>query len=162
MNISRPTIAGRSRPKSQSWGRFVGIVVLFGLLGPLVGAIAVNGIFTLYAVGVEFAKGTFDDIARLFWGGMVVGTIFSIIIAYALGTVSALAVGVTTAICSRRKSEISWRTVFVAAFVFWLLTSLAATTVVPPEGLVQWVSALFIAHMAAVAICTWIARRIFR
>src|SRR5690606_28354392 len=62
----------------------------------------------------------------------------------------------------RRKGGISWRTSLVAALAFWLLMSLAATAVVPPQGLVQWIGALLAAHVLAAAVGTWIARRIFR
>src|SRR5690606_28354391 len=82
---------------SQSWGRFAGIVAIYALLGPLVGAIGVTGLFTVYAVGVEIAIGNFEDIARRFVGGMVAGTIFSVIIAYAYGIVSAAGVGLVVA-----------------------------------------------------------------
>ena len=161
MNTQSQTVAGRPRPGSQSWGRFAGIVAIYALLGPLVGAIGVTGLFTVYAVGVEIAIGNFDDIARRFVGGMLVGTIVSGIIAYAFGIVSAAGVGLVVALRDRRKGGISWKVSFVAALAFWLLTSLAATAVVPPQGLVQWIGALLAAHVLATAACTWIARRIF-
>lgn len=162
MNTQSQTVAGQPRPRSQSWGRFAGIVAIYALLGPLVGAIGVNGLFTVYAVGVEIANGNFGDIARLFWGGIVVGTIVSAIIAYTFGIVSAAGVGLVVALRDRRKGGISWKASFVAALAFWLLTSLAATAVVPPQGLVQWIGALLAAHVLAAAVCTWIARRTFR
>ena len=162
MNTQSQTVAGRPRPGSQFWGRFAGIVASYALLGPLVGAIGVTGLFTVYAVGVEIAIGNFDDIARRFVGGMLVGTIVSAILAYAYGIVSAAGVGLVVAFRDRRKGGISWRTSLVAALAFWLLMSLAATAVVPPQGLVQWIGALLAAHVLAAAVCTWIARRIFR
>ncbi|MDK8874214.1 hypothetical protein [Paracoccus sp. SSJ] len=162
MNTQSQTVAGRPRPGSQSWGRFAGIVAIYALLGPLVGAIGVTGLFTVYAVGVEIAIGNFDDIARRFVGGMLVGTIVSAILAYAYGIVSAADVGLVVAFRDRRKGGISWRMSLVAALAFWLLMSLAATAVVPPQGLVQWIGALLAAHVLAPAVGTWIARRIFR
>ena len=113
-------------------------------------------------MGVEIANGNFGDIARRVVGGMVGGTIFSVIIAYAYGIVSAAGVGLVVAFRDRRKGGISWKASFVAALLFWLLMSLAATAVVPPQGLVQWIGALLAAHVLAAAVCTWIARRIFR
>lgn len=145
----------------RSTGRFVGIVAVFVALGPLAGAVGVNGLFTAYVVGVEIANGKFGDIARLFWGGIVVGTIVSAIVAYAFGIVSAASVGLAVAFRDRRKGGISWRASFIAALAFWLLTSVAATSVVPPQGLVQWIGALLAAHALAAAVCTWVARRIF-
>lgn len=150
-----------SRPQ-PSISRFVGIVAIHALLGPLIGAVGVNGLFTVHVVGVEIANGNFGDIARLFLGGIVVGTIVSAIIAYAFGIVSAAGVGLVVALRDRRKGGISWKVSVVAALAFWLLTSLAATAVVPPQGLVQWIGALLAAHVLAAAICTWIARRILR
>lgn len=162
MNAHHPTVPGQSRPHSQSWARFAGISALYGMLGPLVGAVGVNGLFTLMAIGSAMVKGNFGDIGRLLVGGMVVGTIVSLIIAYAFGIVSAAAVGFAVAFRDRRDGGVSWRTALIAALIVWLLTSLAVTTVVPPEGLAQWVGALFVAHLLATAVCTWIARRIFR
>ena len=162
MNTQSQTVAGQPRPHSHSWGRFIGIVAIYAALGPLIGAFGVNALFTVYAVGVEIASGNFGDIARLFWGGIVVGTIVSAIIAYAFGIVSAAGVGLVVAFRDRRQGGISWRASFFAALAFWLLTSLAATAVVPEQGLVQWVGALLVAHVLAAAICTWAARRIFR
>lgn len=162
MNTQSQTVAGRPRPGSQSWGRFAGIVAIYALLGPFLGAFSVNVLFAVYAVGVEIAMGNFGDIARLFWGGIVVGTMLFAIGAYAFGSVSAVGVGLVVAFRDRRKGGISWRTSLVAALAFWLLMSLAATAVVPPQGLVQWIGALLAAHVLAAAVCTWIARRTFR
>lgn len=160
MNTQNPAIAVQPRPHSQSWGRFVGIVAIYALLGPFMGAFSVNGLFAVYAVSVEMANSDFSDIARLFWGGIVVGTMLFAIGAYAFGSVSAVAVGLAVAFRDRSKGGICWRTALLAALVVWLLMSIAATTVVPREGLVQWVGALFVAHVLAAAVCTWIARRI--
>lgn len=161
MNAHHPTVPGQSRPHSQSWARFAGISALYGMLGPLVGAVGVNGLFTLMAIGSAMVKGNFGDIGRLLVGGMVVGTIVSVIIAYAFGIVSAVAVGLAIAFHDRRRGGISWRAALIAALVVWLLTSVAATTAVPPSGLPQWIGALLAAHVLATAACTWIARRIF-
>lgn len=148
-------------PYRPSWKRFAGIIALYVLLGPLMGAVGANALFTVYAMGVEIANGNFGDIARLFWGGIVVGTMISAIIAYAFGIVSAAGVGLVVAFHDRRKDGISWRASSIAALAFWLLTSLAATAVVPPQGLLQWIGALLTAHVLAAAVCTWIARWVF-
>lgn len=160
MNTDQITLQAPSR--SPSWGRFAGIVALYGLLGPLVGAVGVSGLFTVLAIGGEVAKGDFGDIGRLLVGGMVVGTIVSLIIAYAFGIASALAVGLAVAYRDRRDGGISWRVALMSSLVVWLLTAAASTTVVPPGGRLQWIGALLIAHLLAAAICTWIARRLFR
>jgi len=162
MNMPNPTMAGQPRPRSQSWGRPIGIVASYALLGPFLGAFSVNGLFAVYAVGVEIARGDFSDIARLFWGGIVMGTALFAIGAYAFGSISAVAVGLAVAFRDRRKGGISWRTALVVALIVWLLMSIAVTAVVPPEGLVRWVGALLVAHVLATVVCTWIVRRIFR
>lgn len=162
MNAHDPTVPGHSRPHSRSWGRFAGIVAFYGLLGPLIGAVGVNGLFTLMTIGSEIVKGNFGDIARLLVGGMVVGTIVSLIIAYAVGIVSAVAVGLVVAFRDRREGGVCWRAAVIAALVAWLLTLIATITAVPPAGLAQWAGALLIGHLLAAAVCTWIARRVFR
>ncbi len=91
----------------------------------------------------------------------MVGTIIALVIAYAFGIVSALAVGLAVARRDRRRGENSWHTALAAALVLWLLVSIAAVTVVPPEGRAQWIGLLFIAHLLAGAVGTWIARRVF-
>lgn len=156
-------MAAHGRPHLPSWTRFAGIVALYVLLGPLMGAVGVNAVFAVYAVGVEIADGSFDDITRLFWGGIVMGTMLFAIGAYAFGSVSAVAVGLAVALRDRRIFGVSWRRAFISAFVMWLLMSaIAILTVVPPEGQVQWIGSLLIAHLFAATICTWIARRVFR
>lgn len=151
-----------TRPRARSWARFAGIVVLYAVVGPLMGALGLNALLAVLAVAAEISRGNFDDIARLLVGGMVVGTIISAIIAYAFGMVSAAGVGLMVAIRDRRRGGISWRTALIAALVFWALMSLAGAVVVPPQGLAQWIGALLAAHLLATAACTWIARRIFR
>lgn len=155
-------VAARGRPHLPTWARFAGIVALYALPGPLIGAIGVNGLFTLHAVGVALANGDVGDVARLFWGGLVIGTIISALIAYAFGIVSATGVGLIVAIRDRRRGGISWKAALFAALAFWLLTSLAALSVVPPDGLLQWVGALLAGHVLAAIFCTWAARRLFR
>lgn len=160
--MSQTDVTDESRPPARSWGRFVGIVVLYAVVGPLMGALGVNALLAVLAVAAEVSRGNFDDIARLLVGGMVVGTIISAIIAYSFGIVSAAGVGLVVAVRDRRPGGVSWRTALIAALVFWALMSLAAAFVVPPQGLAQWIGALLAAHVLAAAACTWIARRIFR
>jgi len=148
--------------KSQAVvGRFVGIVALYGLLGPMVGAVGVNSLFTVLAIGGEMTRGAFGDIGQLIVGGMVVGTIISLIVAYAIGIVPAAAVGFMVARRVRRENVISLRTALWSALVLGLLVSFAAMTVVPPDGRAQWIGALLVAHLLAAVVCTWVAQRVF-
>ncbi len=151
-----------TRPRGRSWGRFAGIVALYAVFGPLMGALGVNALLAVLAAATEVSRGNFDDIARLLIGGMVVGTIISAIIAYVFGMVSAAGVGLMVAIRDRREGRITWRAALIAALAFWGLMSLAALLIVPPQGLAQWIGALLAAHLLATVVCTWIARRIFR
>ena len=160
MNTNHMTMQAPTR--APSWARFAGIIALYGLLGPLVGAVGVNALFTVLAIGGEVAKGDFGDIGRLLVGGMVVGTIISLIIAYTFGIASAAAVGLAVAFRDWRDGGISWRVALMSSLVVWSLTAVASTAVVPPGGRLQWIGALLIAHLLAAAICTWIARRLFR
>jgi len=161
MITQQPLTADRPEAQSPSWGRFAGIVALYALVGPFIGALGVNILFTIMAIAGEVARGNFDDLGRLLVGGMVIGMIFSTILAYALGSVSAIAVGLAVAVGDRREGAISLRRALVAAFVFWLATT-AIIVFAPPDGRVQWISAMLVAHLFAAAVCTWVARRIFR
>ena len=147
--------------RSRNWSRFVAIVALYGLLGPLVGALGVNALFTLLAIGGEVAQGRFGDLVRLLVGGLVVGMIYSTIVAYALGSASAVAVGLAVAIGDRSQGRISWMIALGSALVLWLVAT-ALTLFVADEGRVQWIGAMLVAHLLAAAICTWMAARIFR
>lgn len=148
-------------PASPSWGRFAGIVLLFMLLGPLVGAVGVNIVLSLMASVNEAVHGNYSDIAKVLAGGIVIGSIVSAFIAYSFGIVSAAGVGIAAAIGDRRKRGVSWTIVLVSATVFWLVMAVLATTVVPPEGVVQWVAGLLVAHLLAAVICGALARRLF-
>ncbi|MFT4955423.1 MAG: hypothetical protein ACI8U3_001811 [Brevundimonas sp.] len=154
-------VTHEGRPLARSWRRFAGIVALYAVPGPLMGALGLNALLAVLAVTVEISRGNFDDLARLLVGGMVVGTIISAIIAYAFGMVSAAGVGLMVAIRDRRRGGISWRTSLIAALVFWGMMSLAGAVVIPPPGLAQWIGALLAAHALAAVACTWLARRLF-
>lgn len=150
------------RDTSPSWGRFCAILFIYAALGPLFGAIGVTAAFTAMAVGVEMWDGNFERIGRLLLGGMVIGTIVSVIAAYVLGIFSATCVGIAVAIRDRRRGGVSWRVALVSALILSLLTAMVALSAVPAEGLLQWIGVLFVAHLVAATICTWIARWIFR
>lgn len=146
--------------QAPSWRRFAGILALYALPGPFVGALAVSGLLTALAVVNESGSGNAGDIWRTVMGGMVILTLISLGIAYALGLVSALGVGLAVALSDRRRRGISWRVALIAALGFWLLVSGASLMVVPREGGLTWLAALLMAHLLAAAFCTWLARRV--
>lgn len=158
---STTTHGGLTTP--NSWGRFAGIMAIFVLLGPLAGALGVNILFALIAVGQEIATQgfNFSEILRLLVGGIVIGTIVSAIVAYSFGIFSAIGVGLTVALGDRRNLGVSWKLSLIAAFLFWILLSGVASTFVPAQGLSAWIAALLIGHLLAALVCTGLARRIF-
>lgn len=141
--------------------RLAGIVSLYALLGPLVGALAVNGVATLAFVGIALAEGEPGDIARRFWGGLVVGSLLSTILAYAAGILSAMGVGLAVAVSARRGGLISWRIALVAALVCCVLTIMATAPQFAPRDMGRWIVALIAGHGIAMAVCTGLARRLF-
>jgi hypothetical protein len=141
--------------------RLAGIVSLYALLGPLVGALAVNGVATLASVGTALAEGEPADIARRFWGGLGVGSLLSMILAYAVGIASALGVGLAVAVSAWRSGIISLRIAAVAALVCCALTIMATIPQFSPPDTARWVVALMAGHGIAVAVCTGLARRLF-
>lgn len=155
-------ISANAQVASPSWRRFGAIVLFYAALGPFFGAIGVTAVFTAMAISVEVWHGNFGRIGQMLLAGMVIGTIVSVIAAYVLGIFSATCVGFAVAIRDRRRGGISWWAALISALLLWLLTAMLAFSAVPPEGSLQWIGALFVAHLLAATICTWIARRIFR
>lgn len=147
----------------NSWRRFAGIMAIFVLLGPVAGALGVNILFALMAVGQEIMTQGFNlsEVLRLLIGGIVVGTIVSAIVAYSFGIFSAVGVGLTVALGDRRNLGVSWKLGLIAAILFWVLLSGVASTFVPAQGLQAWIAALLIGHVLAALVCIGLARKIF-
>jgi len=141
--------------------RFMGIAILFALLGPVAGALGVNILLSVLAAAIEIARGNMGDVNRLLGGGIIIGTIISLPIAYSFGLVSAVGVGLAVATANQRGHGISWQVAFVWAGVFWLLMAALAMIIVPPGGLKVWLAGLLVAHLLAAALCTLLARRLF-
>jgi len=158
--MTTATTASTMKSHAKRW-RLLALVALFGLLGPLAGAVGVNAFLTLLAVIAELARGEFGDLPRLVVGGMVVGTIYSAIIAYTVGLPSALGVGLFVAWKSQRSGEVALRTALVASLGFWIGCTLVALLIVPPEGRMAWIGAIFVAHLSAAFACGWLARKFF-
>lgn len=148
-------------PRAGSWWRAAGVVALFALLGPLFGALGVNLFLSVLASAIEAAHGNHGDIGRLLVGGMVIGTIVALPIAYSVGLAPAAGVGLAVAFGDRRRRGISWRIALASAVLFWLAMAALAVAVIPPAGLPTWLAALLVAHILAVVPCTAMARRLF-
>jgi len=146
---------------SAGIGRFIGIVGLYAVLGPLFGALGVNAFLTLLAVFGEVARGEFGDLGRLIIGGMVVGTIYSVIIAYTIGLPLAFGVGFIVAWKNQRSGKISLRSALLAGLGFWAGSALVALLILPPAGRLAWIGALLVAHLVAAAACAGLAKKLF-
>lgn len=146
---------------SSNKTRAITIVALFLVLGPFVGAVGLNAFLTLLAVIGELIRGELDNLAKLIVGGMVVGMIYSTLIAYVVGLPSALGVGAFVAWKDQRAGEISFRVAIIASLGFCVLSGLCALLVVAPDGRLPWIGALFVAHLSAALVCAWLAKKCF-
>lgn len=109
----------------------------------------------------EIARGAFTALSRQILGGVIVGSIFSLILGYAVGTVSAVGVGIIVAVRDCRVRGVSLRTVVLAALGLWLASAAVVLLAVPLEGRLAWIGALLAAHLLGGLACSWMARRIF-
>lgn len=157
---ARPLETRQLERSARAWARLAVIIAIYGLLGPFVGAVGINAFLVAAAVGSEIARGEYGDIPRLIIGGFVIGVMISLIIAYVMGTASALVVGVAVALADRRRRGISLRVALVTALVSWALVAVLAATFIPGDAL-AWIALLLLAHLLAAVVCTWIARAIF-
>jgi len=148
-------------PYLEPWARLAGIVGLFGLLGPFLGALGVNALLSTLAMLTAAAGGDYGEIGRLLIGGITLGTIVSLPIAYTFGLVPAVGVGLIVALGERRCIGVSWGEALGGAVVFWLIAVLLAMGVVPPEGRVVWFAGLLVAHLTGAALCASLARKLF-
>lgn len=148
-------------PAPPTLGRSLAIVALFGLAGPLIGALGLNLLLTLFAAASEIARGEFAALPRQIIGGIIAGSIFAVILGYGVGTVSALGVGIIVAVRDRRVRGISLRTPVLAALGFWAASAVVVLLAVPQEGRLVWIAALLAAHLLAALACGWIARKLF-
>ncbi|AUX68726.1 hypothetical protein CHX26_03675 [Porphyrobacter sp. HT-58-2] len=143
-----------------SIARSLGIVALFGLAGPVVGGVTVAILSTLLAVFSDLASGDPGAVPKQVVGGLIAGSIFAVILGYAIGTVPALGVGIVVAWRDRRARGVSVRTAVLAGLGFWIASAIIVVISVPVEGRLVWIAALLAAHLAGAAGCGWLARRL--
>ncbi len=148
-------------PPRQGWPRFAGIVALYAVLGPLLGAVGVVVLFVALSVVTEVAQGRFEAIGPLLGRGVLLTLVAGLPIAYSFGAVSSVAVGLIVALRDRHGGGISWRAALGGAVGLWAFVAVLAVLVVPPDGFLMWLVGLFAAHVVAAALCTWLARRVF-
>jgi hypothetical protein len=152
-----PSASNRSVPLARS----VLIVGLFVLSGPLLGGIGVAALATILAAASDVLRGDFGALPRQIVGGMIAGSIFSVILGYAVGSLSALGVGIVVALRDRRTRGVSLRAAVLAALGFWVMSATVVVLAAPQEGRLVWIGALLAAHLIAGLACGWIARKIF-
>lgn len=145
---------------SASPARSAAIVALFALAGPLVGGVTVAVLSTLLAVLGDLAGGNPGAVPKQIVGGMIAGSIFAVILGYAIGTVPALGVGIVVAWRDRRARGVSVRTAVLAGLGFWIASAIIVMISVPDEGRLVWIAALLAAHLAGATTCGWLARRL--
>lgn len=146
--------------QGASIARSLGIVALFGFTGPLAGGVTVAILSTLLAVLGDLAGGNPGAVPKQIAGGLIAGSIFAVILGYAVGTLPALGVGIVVAWRDRRARGVSVRTAVLAGLGFWIASAIIVMISLPDEGRLVWIAALLAAHLAGAAICGWLARRL--
>ena len=159
MNEIRHDSHVRVRPSA---GRFVGIVAVFTLLGPPVGAIVVTGLLSILASFSELSVDGWQERTRMFSGMMLLGIVFGLPLSYLAGGISALMTGLATAFWDARKGVISLPVAMGGGLVLGLLAASRQGDLLSAsegEGVAQ--IAMLLAHLAAAAVCYLVARAIF-
>lgn len=146
---------------ARSWPRFLGIAGVYVVVGPLAAAVGVAGLHAGFSAGAALAQGEVRDLLRLAVGGLVVGSIMATLIAYTLGLVSAVGVGLAVALVERQSGRVSFGVALAATLAFCLLTAVFGARFLPQVEGALWILALFVGHVVAVAVCTPLARRLF-
>lgn len=143
-------------------GRFLGIVTLFALPGPPMGGMAVSAYLGFLAAASHLADHGWTDATEVFLTATLFSTVFGFSLAYIIGIVPAVGVGLAVAIWDMRKGLISWRVAIGAALVWWLLIAVRAGEIMEAdEGTRKWQISMLLAHLVATGVCWWTARTIF-
>jgi hypothetical protein len=137
-----------------------GIVLLFAIVGPLVGAIGVNLVLSGIAAASALAAGNLAEVPKLLIGGMLVGTIVSLPIAYSFGLPAAVSCGIVAALTVRRSGSIRIGPVLTTAAISLVAVLVVLALMVELSALAAWAASLFLGHVLGVAICVSIGRRL--
>jgi hypothetical protein len=140
--------------------RLAGIVAVFALLGPPVGAL----VFMLLLLGVSLASAVQGETGtgRMMAGTMLLGIVFALPLSYLVGGLSALVMGIFAAVWDAGNRRISLRLCLGVGLV---LGALAASR---PGGLYGATEgerfaqiALLLAHLVAAGVCGAVVRALF-
>lgn len=137
-----------------------GIVLLFAIVGPLLGAIGVNLVLSGFAAASALAAGNLAEVPKLLIGGMLVGTTVSLPIAYTFGLPAALSSGIVAALTVRRSESIRVGPVLATATAFFVAVLVVLALMVERHALGAWAASLLLGHVLGVAICVRIGRRL--
>ena len=149
---------GQDRRHHRSWKRFAGIVALFALMGPFIGAI----------IPVMLSFGELPELMQIGSPLKAFGFIFAfgVVIAYVLGAPQALVTGLVMGFWHRRTGAISyWGAALCALAALGLRLGIVG---LPHFGGREPLSLdtddylwLALGHLMAVLACAWLARRLF-
>jgi hypothetical protein len=149
---------GQDRRHHRSWKRFAGIVALFALMGPFIGAI----------IPVMLSLGELPELMQIGSPLKAFGFIFAfgVVIAYVLGAPQALVTGLVMGFWHRRTGAISyWGAALCALAALGLRLGIVG---LPHFGGREPLSLdtddylwLALGHLMAVLACAWLARRLF-
>jgi hypothetical protein len=149
---------GQDRRHHRSWKRFAGIVALFALMGPFIGAI----------IPVMLSLGELPELMQIGSPLKAFGFIFAfgVVIAYVLGAPQALVTGLVMGFWHRRTGAFSyWGAALCALAALGLRLGIVG---LPHFGGREPLSLdtddylwLALGHLMAVLACAWLARRLF-
>lgn len=151
-------IPGPDQWHQPSWKRFAGIVALFALMGPLIGAI----------IPIMLSFGELPELMQIGSPLKAFGFIFAfgMVIAYVLGAPQALVTGLVMGFWYRRTGAISyWGAVLCALAALGLRLGIMGPPhfggrepLSPDNHDYLW---LALGHLMAALACAWLARRMF-
>lgn len=149
--------------KRQSSGsRFIGIVAVFVVIGPPVGALAVTLLLAALSLGSGHAADGWADQGRFVVGAMLLGLVFGIPISYIVGAVPAALTGLATAAWDANKGRVPFYVPLGAALVLGVLAAGRLGRLVSAgDGERTAQIAVLLAHLAAACLCLLVVRAVF-
>jgi hypothetical protein len=150
------------RKPQPSIRRFAGIIAVFVVFGPPVGALAVTLLLAALGLSSGLAAEGWLDQGRFAVGVMLLGLVFGLPISYIVGAVPAALVGLATAAWDARTGSISLYVALGAALALGVLAALRpASLISASEGESAAQVAIPLAHLSAAGLCWLLARTIF-
>lgn len=150
------------RKPQPSIRRFAGIIAVFVVFGPPVGALAVTLLLAALGLSSGLAAEGWLDQGRFALGVMLLGLVFGLPISYLVGAARAALVGLATAAWNARTRRISLHVALGAALALGVSAALRpASLISASEGERVAQIAIPLAHLAAAGLCWLLARAIF-